>query len=207
MNDEIQKTCPHCGASLKAYWRPLNPILVRCLVKAYVYVNEHNQNKFHFRKDLGLKLWEYSSFQNLRYHGLIAHYKENGERLEGYWLITHRAAQFLRGEIQIPAKVRVFRNAVTGHSEQLVTVQDVIKEEPFKGEKYSFEFVDLPDNDNYDPGKKIGKRSHKKDIKYCPKCESQMVKVYETKPGNVENSVYVKKFYKCNQCHYREEIL
>ncbi len=46
----------------------------------------------------------------------------------GHWLLTHRGAQFLHGELRVPAEVRVFRNRVEGYSEDYVSVKDVIGE-------------------------------------------------------------------------------
>jgi hypothetical protein len=40
----------------------------------------------------------------------------------GYWLITARGAQFLRGEIAAPQRVKTFRNKVLNHSREMIHI-------------------------------------------------------------------------------------
>lgn len=146
-NDDkpIVSKCPHCGASMKMYWHRLNSGLVHALVKVYTRVVEKNENKVS-KKELNLTHSEYGNFQKLRFHALIAKYKENGQWVRGTWLLTHRGAQFLRGEIQIPRKVQTFRNKITAYDEEYVTVTDVIKERPYWDTAETFiEFADIAD--------------------------------------------------------------
>jgi hypothetical protein len=125
-----QTNCSYCGASLKSYWHRLTPGLVSVLIKAIVFVHAHG-NKFHYR-DLNLNYSEASNLQKLRFHALIAHWdKENLK--SGYWLITGRGGQFLRGEIAVPAAVRAFRNEVQKHSTELVHINE------FRGKVPCFE--------------------------------------------------------------------
>lgn len=141
----VVSKCPHCGASMKMYWHRLNAGLVHALVKVYTRVVEKNENKVS-KKEIKLTHSEYGNFQKLRFHALIAKYKENGQWVRGTWLLTHRGAQFLRGEIQIPRKVQTFRNKITAHDEEYVTVTDVIKEQPYwdTAETY-IHFADIAD--------------------------------------------------------------
>jgi hypothetical protein len=119
--DHNQPTkCPYCGAGIKSFWHSLTPGLVSVLIKAVVLVHSQNQNRFHY-SDLNLNYSEASNLQKLRFHALIAHAdKENLK--SGYWLITGRGGQFLRGEIAVPAAVRTFRNEVQEHSPELVHI-------------------------------------------------------------------------------------
>ena len=122
--------CPLCGASMEKRWCNLSPLLVKILVKAYSIVVASNQNRFRLT-DLDLDPNMYNNFQKLRYHALIAKYKENGEHQKAYWLLTRRCGQFLRGELAIPRRVRTFRNHVIEHDPDLVKVRDVIGSEPY----------------------------------------------------------------------------
>lgn len=122
--------CPLCGASMEKRWCNLSPLLVKILVKAYAVVISKNENRFRLT-ELKLDPNEYNNFQKLRYHALIAKYKENGEHQKAYWLLTRRCGQFLRGELEIPRRVRTFRNKVIEHDPELVNITLVMKSEPF----------------------------------------------------------------------------
>ncbi len=115
------KTCPHCGASMRENWQALSPGLVACLVKAIRAVKASGRNRFHWHHDLQLTNNESHNFQKLRFHGLIAHADEANHK-SGYWLITARGGQFLRGEIRVPKKVKTFRNQVIGHDQETVHI-------------------------------------------------------------------------------------
>jgi hypothetical protein len=137
MNNEI---CEHCGAALKKYWHSMTPGLVKILVKCYAYASTHD-NLFKM-KDLELDHSEYGNFQKLRFHGLIAKHKVSGDVEERVWLLTHRGAEFLKGEIQVPAKVQTFRNRVVGHDEELVTINQVMKNTPYWEKDFSYDIFE-----------------------------------------------------------------
>lgn len=124
VEDEV---CPHCGAKKKVYWQRLSPILVKTLVKFKAAVIQKGENKIHLRDDLELTKSEYTNFQKLRFHGLVAKYKIEGKNIYGYWVLTRRGSDFLKNEITVPVKVKTYRNKVIGYSEARVTVIDVIK--------------------------------------------------------------------------------
>lgn len=119
-----RERCPHCGANLQARWEPLNPGLVRCLLKAIEAVYRKGENRFHWHKDIRLTNNESHNFQKLRFHGLIAHADEENPK-SGYWLITKRGGAFLRGEIAVPKKVLIFRNKVQDHSSELIHIKEL----------------------------------------------------------------------------------
>ena len=81
------------------------------------FVHEANRNRFHLQKDLTLTHSEFTNFQKLRFHALVAKTDD-----EGYWLITARGGQFLRGEVPVSKTVSTFRNKVVGHSPELIWV-------------------------------------------------------------------------------------
>jgi hypothetical protein len=97
------------GCIRQAFWHTLNPGLVSVLIKCIQLVHEREKNEFHLRRDLHLSVNEFSNFTKLRFHALIA--KVEGK--PGYWLITARGGQFLRGEIPVPLKVKTFLNKVS----------------------------------------------------------------------------------------------
>jgi len=142
--------CPHCGANLNKFWHRLNAGMVSALVKFKRGIIEKNRNSIHLYKDLQgenkLTTAEQMNWTKLRFHGLVAKCKEDGERKRGYWLLTHRGNEFLAGRIQIPKKVQTFRNKITAHDEEYVTVTDVIKQQPYWDNVDTYiEFADVAD--------------------------------------------------------------
>ena len=138
MNEEL---CEFCGASLKKYWHSITPGLVKVLSKCYAQVCKKQQNIF-MMKDLDLGHSEYGNFQKLRFHGLIAKLREDGQIQEREWLITHRGADFLKGLVQIPARVQTFRNRVVSHDEQMVTINDVMRGEVYWEQDFSYDIFE-----------------------------------------------------------------
>jgi hypothetical protein len=132
-----EEYCPTCGASMKKAWHTLTPGLVGALVKIYKEVSSKGENVW-VRRGNDLTKNEDSNLTKLRFHGLIARVKKDGERVPGEWLITRRGVDFLRGEIQIPRRVQTFRNRVIDHDEQLVTVTDVMKGETWWEQKFDY---------------------------------------------------------------------
>jgi uncharacterized protein YaaR (DUF327 family) len=98
----------------------LTPGLVSALVTAIEFVHRAKRNSFHLQRDLaGLSKSAYNNFQKLRFHALVAKIEDK----PGYWLITARGGQFLRGKIKVPATVKTFRNRVIEHGKALVSIR------------------------------------------------------------------------------------
>ena len=132
------QNCPHCGASMKSFIHTLTPGLVSILIKAIGYVRKHGKNEFHYR-DLNLNYSEASNLQKLRLHALIAHADKDHIK-SGKWLITTRGGQFLRGEINIPRKVKTFRNTVTGHSKEKIHINELKNKFPSFESEFAYEY-------------------------------------------------------------------
>src|ERR1022692_1181022 len=118
---QMTERCPHCGAGMKAFWHTLNPGLVSVLIKCIQFVHDHKKNEFHLQNDLHLSVNEFSNFTKLRFHALVA--KVEGK--PGFWLITARGGQCLRGEIAVPFRVKTFRNRVLEHSPELIHINEL----------------------------------------------------------------------------------
>lgn len=119
MSKEPIVHCPNCGASMSARWEPLNAMLVSVLIKAIQYVHEKG-NRFNANRDLGLNHNQAANFQKLRFHALVAH--ADKDKRSGYWLITDRGGRFLRNEIAVPRRVKVFRNKVIDHAPEMLFI-------------------------------------------------------------------------------------
>ncbi len=93
---------------VKTHKHVLTPGLVKTLVKFYKACcagnNEVNP------ATIGLSTTEYNNFQKLRYFGLVAKVKVAGIHKKGYWLTTHRGAEFLKNRISLPKYVYTRNN-------------------------------------------------------------------------------------------------
>lgn len=130
--------CPYCGAKTLKYWHKLTPILVHTLMKFYDASLIKQKNVLHIPNDVDLTKQEYNNFQKLRFHALIAKYKENCIHKRGYWLITSRGFDFLFNRISVPKKVQTYRNHVVNHSDTLVYIKDVINSTPYVEKREDF---------------------------------------------------------------------
>lgn len=130
--------CPHCGANITPFPQRLSTGLVGALIKAVTFVQAKGMNQFHLQKDLvSLSKNEYNNFQKLRFHGLVA--KAKVENKPGYWLITRRGGQFLRGELFVPKTAYTLRNKVIGHSNDLIGIKDFMGKFPAFQTDFSYD--------------------------------------------------------------------
>ena len=135
--------CSTCGASLLGRWEYITKGQLNTLAKFRLSVIENDRNSIHLQKDIELTKNEYNNFQKLRYNGLVAHAPDTG-----CWLITRRGAQFLRGEIDLPKGVLIFRNRIQAYHKKRVTTVSIFKnEEPYwyKADDYDYEAIDIVD--------------------------------------------------------------
>ena len=138
-------TCTHCGAHSNKFWKRLSKGNVGALVKLRRAIGQYNRNDIHIAQDLELTYSERANFSTLRQHGMVAHIKdENGNRVSGRWLLTKRGAQFLRGQLEVPLKVQTMNNRVIGHSEEYVTVEQVMKTLPVFDDRWDMEIERVP---------------------------------------------------------------
>lgn len=171
--------CEHCGAKLKKYIYPILPVQVHALEKFYNAVIEKNENCVHLQTDMDgtkneLGRSERSNWTMLRFHGLVAKYKQkDGSQLRGYWLLTRRGSEFLKGELSIPRSVEVYRNKVIGHSEDMVGVHDVLGSVPYVHTKSDIQF-EAPTDEEITTALIKKKIRKKKGKMYCPKCDAQL---------------------------------
>lgn len=122
---------------MKMYWHKMTPILVHALVKFRSAINDKGVNSVHLKKDMDdtrneLTRHERSNWTKLRFHGMVAKVrKEDKTQVRGHWLLTKRGASFLNGLCKTPYEVQTFRNKVVDHSDQMVSVAEVIGSTPY----------------------------------------------------------------------------
>lgn len=133
----------------RVYWYRITPGLIDVLLVLLDYVHEKNSNNFTWKEVRDrLKPFQYTQQTKLRLHALIAKIKDDNDKFTGEWLITRRAAEFLRGDITIPLKVQVCDNTVIGHDDINVSVREVYGSDPYLEGKADFIAPPMPKNDN-----------------------------------------------------------
>ena len=150
-----KKLCPCCGAKLTGRDERISKGIVNNLIKfrkaAIRSLKATGVNRVHLAKDLNLTNNQYNNFQKLRYHGLIAHYKnkETKEFESGYWVITSRGNNFAKNNCYISKKVVIFRNRIVERSEEKVNLAAVLKNDdlPYwdKHDDFGYFFEDVDD--------------------------------------------------------------
>lgn len=148
------KRCPYCDASMKKHWHRLSKGLVNTLIKFKQKVLELGQNKVHIKNDCNYSKVEFANFQKLRYFGLVAKWvNSENEHEGGYWLLTKRGNQFLKGEIAIPLRVLTFRNKIHQRDERLYKISDVlaVNDLPYWDDinTIEYEYADISDIEDF----------------------------------------------------------
>lgn len=143
--------CENCGQRLpQARKETLSRIKAEILMSAGTLVASTLTNHFKL-KDVAActEPSHYNNFQKLRYHGLIAKYKVDGQPVRNQWVITRNGFRFLRGKIELPKFVLIKQNHVVDRAETTLSLTDV-----WRGATYletQFEYFD-------DDGNAIGLR-------------------------------------------------
>lgn len=144
MNEEL---CPHCGARMKQYWHRLTPGIVGALWKFSHAVGRQGRNEIHLQHDMGgdlrLSSSEYNNFQKLRFFALIAKVRlPDKSHKAGWWLLTHRGSQFLKGKITVPARVKTYRNKVIDHDAHQIQISGFIDEAVWFEQRPKYEIAE-----------------------------------------------------------------
>ena len=120
----MDNICPTCGHKMVQYRFKLDDIDISCLLKIHQYVVEYGNYEVDV-KQAGLTYSERSRVTQLRFHGLLAKaMAANGRHKAATWILTRRAAQFLKGMITIPEYVITSNNRVIGHHGKQVSRRD-----------------------------------------------------------------------------------
>lgn len=124
-------TCSKCGNTItcstpepKTYRYRVDDTDVSALRKIHQYVLEQGTYLVDMRQ-VHLNHTEHDRTTQLRFHGLLAKARNaKGAHIPATWVLTRRAADFLRGTLNIPKYVYTKKNVVIGHSDELVSKRD-----------------------------------------------------------------------------------
>jgi len=200
--------CECCGASLKKYWHKLTPGLVKGLAKFYAVVVSKGENSVHLLKDMDgsfkLTPHEWNNWTKLRFHGLVARVDKDSH--SGYWLLTRRGADFLKGNIAVPSKVQTFRNKVVAHDIKKVFLKDVVGTNPYfeQYEHYrnQLEFMVFPENKKPEANLPIIPSMRSRGKKISCSCGGRIIRKI-TPIGESENgNMIVETRLVCNLCRF-----
>lgn len=118
--------CPCCTQYVKAYKRRVNASMARSLIIMYLHQPKDPEGWMHLPTVLAPRSG--NEEPKMRRWGLIEELtepREDGGRA-GFWRITDRGRQFVRGEITIPRYVRIYDDRVLNYEGEMVSIRDAL---------------------------------------------------------------------------------
>lgn len=132
--------CEHCGALMKEWWHRLTPGLIDLLFRSIQLVKQRNVNVIE-KNQICRTVSEACNFNKLRYFGLIAKRRdENDHPIDGEFVLTINAGRFLRGEIEMPVRVKTYRNELKEKDSKTVSVKHFYNKVPEFDRRSQFDF-------------------------------------------------------------------
>jgi len=129
-------SCPVCNQYVKLYHRKITSSMAYGLILVYRYFRIHPEAEFVHVSDYLNTLEIDGAIRNtgditkLRYWGLIDSDKtvrEDGSKRSGFWTITEKGKQFVRGEITVPSHVKIFNNKYFGFTGEHITIREALQ--------------------------------------------------------------------------------
>lgn len=105
--------CPCCGQNVRLYPRPIHASMARLLINLY-RLDYRESTYYHVSQIFGVtKHYKNGSddFAKFKVWGMIVQKpKQEGQkgRTSGYWRITEKGKQFVRGEIRVPSSAMMY---------------------------------------------------------------------------------------------------
>jgi hypothetical protein len=117
--------CPCCGRYTKVYRRKLNAGLALFLIRAS---RKYGDKWFHVNHDVKDHREFNADYGKLEYWGLIEPMSPTDKRpTSGYWRVTDKGRQFVRGEIALPAYMLVLNNKVLEAAQACIDIRDALR--------------------------------------------------------------------------------
>lgn len=131
-------TCHHIHHKFKVSFDSAN---MSTLLKIWNAIIEEGKNEVHVGS-IGLTYTERSRMTHLRLHGMIHKItKADGSHKRGFWLMTRKGCQFVKGEIKTPKHIWIMNNEKIGVEEELVDRSDFRVMKEFTP-NYEWEIID-----------------------------------------------------------------
>lgn len=122
--------CPSCGQFVKVYRRKLNSAMAVALISVYRYFEQPSADEWlHVAKHLVSRKIQRSDEAKLVYWDLLrplSAERPDGSKRNGFYKITEKGRQFVRGEINVPAYVNVFNQTVYGFSDETTSIVEAL---------------------------------------------------------------------------------
>lgn len=128
--------CVLCDDSLRAYAKSLDKRLVN-----YLYDITGNMSKsyiFNPRTIFNDDHHKVNDFQKLHYWDFVERLKENG-----WWKLKQKGWGFIRGKIQVPRKLWVFRNRVILEDDDYIDISNIDPRWQIDRKDFSFDYIPL----------------------------------------------------------------
>lgn len=121
--------CPCCSQRAQRYRRKLDSLMARGLVRMYVWFRDHPGVRWmHVERELKSDPLSPGGIgrqvATLKYWGLIRLMRDeepDGAAVRGYYRITKRGRQFVRGQITLPRYIFVYNNTLFGFDGSEIT--------------------------------------------------------------------------------------
>jgi len=125
-NVEKGTHCPCCERYTKVYRRRLNAAMARYLI-LMVKKQGDPDGWLHVETDFrDVSVPSRGDYAKLRYWGLIEARPDaetGGGRTNGYWRVTEKGQQFVRGETTVPSYILLWNNEPVGVSPKEIDIQ------------------------------------------------------------------------------------
>lgn len=108
--------CPACGQHVQLYDYKLFATSAFALIELYKLGNGYHHISEY--AEAGKNKQRAPHFAELRFWGLIEASTNNDitRKASGYWKITAKGEQFVKGEISVPSRILIFNNKFQGFS-------------------------------------------------------------------------------------------
>lgn len=129
-NWETGVDCPCCNQLVKLYNRKLYSTPAAYLVNLYRLDRKNPKQVYWHVTEIQKVIIGGGDFSKLMYWGLITEQPkdedDDSKRTSGYWAITDKGRDFVRGKITVPSHVRLFDGKSYGFTGKQVTIHHVL---------------------------------------------------------------------------------
>ena len=136
---EGKDNCPCCGRLMRAYCKTLDARLVELLHEIYQYCREKNNPVFQPRIIWGDNHHKINDFQKLHYWGFISRYEDK----TASWKLRQLGVDFLKGTVQAPVRLWVFKNEVI-EQEAPNTISMISPRWQIQRSDYAMDYIQRP---------------------------------------------------------------